>query len=195
MYNNHVVTTSFSYSTVIHVLYSRSDLTVSGCNVPSDKTCQFTVFLIIFNNNDYSLKKLLYFQIIYLQPYFNLLDTHIAQCYYHLFLILNLYNIFLVMLNYYITVRLLYNYLIFFGIVICSERNVLMSISPLQFSLMYNSSYHHWLTSIIHFISGMHFISRRHHINKYDVTNHTRSFYPMDHSLTDPLTTNYFFQT
>ena len=53
---------------------------------------------------------------------------------------------------------------------------------------MYNSSYHHWFTSIIHFISGMHFISRRHHINKYDVTNHTRSFYPMDHSLTDPLT-------
>ena len=101
------------------------------------------------------------------------------------------------MLNYYITVCLLYNYLTFFGIVICSERNVLMSMSPFQFSLVYNSSYHHWFTSIIgyyyipldisaiekyviiiiiiiiHFISGMHFISRRHHINKYDVTNHT----------------------
>ena len=98
------------------------------------------------------------------------------------------------MLNYYITVCLLYNYLTFFGIVICSERNVLMSISPLQFSLMYNYLYHHWLTSVIHFISDMHFISRRHHINTYDVTNHTRSFYRMDHSLTDPLTTNYFFE-
>ena len=40
----------------------------------------------------------------------------------------------------------------------------------------------------------MHFISRHHHINKYDVTNHTRPFYPMDHSLPDPLTTNYFFK-
>ena len=101
------------------------------------------------------------------------------------------------MLNYYIAVCLLYNYLTFFGIVICSERNVLMSISPLQFCLMYNSSYHHWFTSIIHFIRGMHFISRRHHINninKYDVTNHTRFYYPMDHSLADPLTTNYFFK-
>ena len=91
------------------------------------------------------------------------------------------------MLNYYITVCLLYNYLTFFGIVIYSEQNVLTSISPLQFSLMYNSLYHHWFTSIIHFISGMYFISRRHHINKYDDTNHTRSFYPMDHSLTDLL--------
>ena len=125
------------------------------------------------------------FQILYLQLYFNLLDTHISQCYYHLFLILNVYNIFLVMLNYYITMCLLYNYLTFFGNVICSERNVLMSISPLQFYLMYNSSYHHWFTSIINFISGMHFISRRHHIHKYDVINRTRSFYPMDHSLTD----------
>ena len=98
------------------------------------------------------------------------------------------------MLNYYITVCLLYKYLTFFGIVICSERNVLISISPLQFSLMYNSSYHHWFTSITHLISGMHFISRRHHINKYDVTNHTRSFYPMDHSLTYRFTTNYFFK-
>ena len=51
-------------------------------------------FLIILNNNDYSYKKLLSFQILYLQLYFYLLDTHIAQCYYHLFLILNLYNIF-----------------------------------------------------------------------------------------------------
>ena len=59
---------------------------------------------------------------------------------------------------------------------------------------MYNSSYHHWFTSISHFISGMHFISRRHHINKYDVTNHTRCFYPMDHSLTYRLSTNYFFK-
>ena len=99
------------------------------------------------------------------------------------------------MLNYYITVCLVYNYLTLFGIVIWSERNVLMSISPLRFSLMYNLSYHHWFTSIIHFISGMHFISRRHHINKYDVTNHTRYFYPTDHSLTDPLTTNFFLQT
>ena len=138
--------------------------------------------------------KLLSFQILYLRLYFNLLDTHIAQCYYHLFLILNLYNIFLVMLNYYITVCLLYKYLTFFGIVICSERNVLMSISPLQFSLLYNSSYHYWFTSIINFISGMHFISRHHHINKYDVTNHTRSFYSMGYSLTDPLTTDYFFK-
>ena len=97
------------------------------------------------------------------------------------------------MLNYYITV-LLYNYITFFGIVICSERNVLMSMSPSQFSLMYNSSYHYWFTSIIHFISGMYLIPRRHHINTYDVTNHVRSFYPMDHSLTVPLTTNYFFK-
>ena len=115
MYNNHVVTTSFSYSTVIYMYYTAEvTLLCPGVMLHLIKHANYFIFLIILNNNDYSYKKLLSFQILYLQLYFNLLDTHIAQCYYLLFLILNLYNIFLVMLNYYITVCLLYNYLIFF---------------------------------------------------------------------------------
>ena len=114
MYNNHVVTSSFSYSTVIY-MYDTEEVTLLYAGVMLNLIKHANIlglFLTILNNNDYSYKHLLSFQILYLQLYFNLLDTHIAQCYYHLFLILNWYNTFFVMLNYYInlTVCLLYNF-------------------------------------------------------------------------------------
>ena len=117
MYNNHVVTTSFSYSTAISMYYTPEVTLLYRCVMLHliKHANLLGFFLIIINNNDYLYKKLLSFKILYLQLYFNLLDTHIAQCYYHLFLILNLYNIFLFMLNYYITVCLLYKYFTFFG--------------------------------------------------------------------------------
>ena len=50
------------------------------------------IVLIVLNNNDHSYRNVLSFQLLYSQLYFNLLDTLIAQCYWHLLLILKLYN-------------------------------------------------------------------------------------------------------
>ena len=87
MYENQVVTTNFSYLTVIYMYYTaKVTLQYLGVMVNLMKHANLlSLFITILNNNDYSYKNLLFFQILYLQLYFNLLDTHIAQCYYHLF--------------------------------------------------------------------------------------------------------------
>ena len=99
------------------------------------------------------------------------------------------------MLNYHknVTACLLHNCLTFIYIVIFPDPNVIMNMSPFQLSLTYGSCCHHWFRSVIHYVNCVHFISKRHHIYK-DKTDDNRFYYLMDHSLTDPLTTNIFFK-
>ena len=102
------------------------------------------------------------------------------------------------MLNYHrnVTACLLHNCFTFICIVIFPGPNVIMNMSPFQLSLMYGSCCHHWFRSVIHYVNDIHFISKRHHIYTYK-TDDNQFYYRiilMDHSLTDPLTTNNFFK-
>ena len=71
MYNNHVVTTNFSYSTVIFIYHTAAvTLLYPGVMLNLIKHANLLgIFLTILNNNDYSYKNLLSFQILYLYSY------------------------------------------------------------------------------------------------------------------------------
>ena len=88
--------TNFSYSTVIYMCYTAEATLLYPSEVLNliKHVNLLGLVLTILNNNDYSYRNLSSFQILYLQLYFNLLDTHTAQWYYPLLLILKLNNMF-----------------------------------------------------------------------------------------------------
>ena len=90
-----------------------------------------------------------------------------------------------------VTACLLHDWLTFLCIAIFPGPNDIMNMSPFQLSLTYGSYCHHWFGIVIHYSNDIHIIYGPHHKYK-DKTDDNRFYYLMDHSVTDPLTTNFF---
>ena len=155
----------------------------------------FSHYGLVISNNVKSCKNFHATLMLYRQLYSNSFNAFLVQYLQYLFFLSEFDCVPFLMLNYHknVTACLLHNCLTFIYIVIFPDPNVIMNMSPFQLSLTYGSCCHHWFRSVIHYVNCIHFISKRHHIYK-DKTDDNRFYYLMDHSLTDPLTTIFFFK-